>query len=117
MKIQIIIDGHMVQVDKGTPVLQAARKAGIAIPTLCYHEALKPYGSCRLCMVEIVQNKRRRVVTSCTFPAGAGMEVFTDTSRVKKLRKKVVELLLARCPDVPLIQTIARHMGIDNSRF
>ena len=107
----------MVQVDEGTTVLDAARKADVIIPTLCHHEALKPYGSCRLCMVEIVQNKRRRVVTSCTFPAGAGMEVFTDTSRVKKLRKKVVELLLARCPDVPLIQTMARQMGIENSRF
>ncbi|UCH81006.1 MAG: (2Fe-2S)-binding protein [Nitrospiraceae bacterium] len=117
MKIQIIIDRRMVQVDDGTTVLNAARKAGIVIPTLCHHEALKPYGSCRLCMVEIVQNKRHRLVTSCTFPAGAGMEVFTETSRVKELRKKVVELLLARCPDDLLIQTMARHMGIESSRF
>jgi NADH dehydrogenase/NADH:ubiquinone oxidoreductase subunit G len=117
MKIQIIIDGLMVQVDEETTVLNAARKAGIVIPTLCHHEALKPYGSCRLCMVEIVQKKRRRLVTSCTFPAGAGMEVFTDTSRIKELRKKMVELLLARCPDAPLIQTMARHMGIESSRL
>jgi NADH dehydrogenase/NADH:ubiquinone oxidoreductase subunit G len=117
MKIQIIIDGKMVQVDKGTPVLQAARKAGIAIPTLCYHEALKPYGSCRLCMVEIVQNKQRRLVTSCNFPTETGMEVFTDTDSVKQVRKHVVELLLARCPEVPMIQTMARRMGIETSKF
>jgi NADH dehydrogenase/NADH:ubiquinone oxidoreductase subunit G len=117
LKIRIIIDGKMVQVDEGTTVLNAARKADIIIPTLCHHEALKPYGSCRLCMVEIVQNKRRKIVTSCTFPAGAGMEVFTDTPRVKKLRKKVVELLLARCPDADLIQTMARQMGIESSKF
>ncbi len=117
MRIQIIIDGNMVQVDEGTTVLNAARKVGVIIPTLCHHEALKPYGSCRLCMVEIVQNKRRRLVTSCTFPAGAGMEVFTDTARVKELRKKVVELLLARCPDVSLLQTLARQMGIESSKF
>ena len=117
MKIQIIVDGKMVQVDEGITVLNAARKTGVVIPTLCHHEALKPYGSCRLCMVEIVQNKRRRLVTSCTFPSGAGMEVFTETSRVKEARRKAVELLLARCPDVPLIQTMARHMGIENSRF
>jgi heterodisulfide reductase subunit A len=117
MKIQIIIDGRMVQVDEGTTVLNAARKAGIVIPTLCHHEALKPYGGCRLCMVEIVQNRRRRFVTSCTFPAGSGMEVYTDTSRVKGVRKMVVELLLARCPDVPLIQDMARHLGIDHSRL
>jgi heterodisulfide reductase subunit A len=117
MKIQIIIDGRMVQVDEETTVLNAARKAGVVIPTLCHHEALKPYGSCRLCMVEIIQNKRRRLVTSCTFPAGAGMEVFTDTSKVKELRKKMVELFLARCPDAPLIQTMARQMGIESSRL
>jgi heterodisulfide reductase subunit A len=107
----------MVQVDEGTTVLNAARKIGVIIPTLCHHEALTPYGSCRLCIVEIVQNKRRRLVTSCTFPAGAGMEVFTYSSRVKKLRKKVVELLLARCPDVSLLQILARQMGIENSKL
>lgn len=117
MKIQIIIDGHMVQVEKRTPVLQAARKAGITIPTLCYHEALKPYGSCRLCMVEVVQNKQRRVVTSCNFPAETGMEVFTDTDGVKQVRKHVVELLLARCPEVPMVQIMARRMGIEKTGF
>ena len=117
MKIQIIIDGQLVHVDQETTVLQAAKKAGIVIPTLCYHEAIKPYGSCRLCMVEILQNKRRRLVTSCTFPAGAGMEVFTDTSRVKAVRRKVIELLLARCPDEPLLQKMAMHMGVERSGF
>jgi len=68
-------------------------------------------------MVEIIQNKRRRLVTSCTFPAGAGIEVFTETSSVKGARRKAVELLLARCPDVPFIQTLARHMGIEDSKF
>lgn len=117
MKIQIIIDSKMVQVEKGTTVLHAAKKTGIIIPTLCYHEALKPYGSCRLCMVEIVQNKQRRLVTSCNFPADTGMEVFTDTDRVKEVRRNIVELLLARCPEVPVIQTMARRMGIETAKF
>jgi NADH dehydrogenase/NADH:ubiquinone oxidoreductase subunit G len=116
LKIQIIIDGHMVQVDEGTTVLNAARKADIVIPTLCYHEALKPYGSCRLCMVEIVQNKQRRLVTSCNSPADTGMEVFTDTDRVRQVRRNIVELLLARCPEVPMIQTMARR-GIEKTGF
>jgi NADH dehydrogenase/NADH:ubiquinone oxidoreductase subunit G len=117
MKIQIIIDGHMVQVDKGTPVLHAAKKAGIVIPTLCYHEALKPYGACRLCMVEVLQNRQRRLVTSCNFPAETGMEVFTDTDRVRQARKNVIELLFARCPEVPMVQTMARRMGIEKTGF
>ncbi|HEC99910.1 MAG TPA: 2Fe-2S iron-sulfur cluster binding domain-containing protein [Proteobacteria bacterium] len=117
MKVAIIIDGRRVQIDRGAPIIDAARKAGIFIPTLCYHEALKAYGSCRLCMVEVIQNKQSRLVTSCNFPVEGGMEVFTDTPRVRKIRRVIVELLLARCPDVPLIQTLARQMGIDFSRF
>lgn len=117
MKVLIIIDGQMVQIDHGAPIIDAAKKAGIFIPTLCYHEALKSYGSCRLCMVEVVQNKQSRLVTSCSFPVERGMEVFTDTARVRKIRRMVVELLLARCPDVPLIQTLARQMGVDSLRL
>jgi NADH dehydrogenase/NADH:ubiquinone oxidoreductase subunit G len=117
MKIQIIVDGRLVQVDEGTSILNAARKAGIVIPTLCYHEALKPYGGCRLCIVEVVQNKRRKLITSCTFPAGVGMKVLTDTARVKHARRMVVELLLARCPDVPEIRSMAKHMGIETPMF
>jgi NADH dehydrogenase/NADH:ubiquinone oxidoreductase subunit G len=115
MKIQIIIDGHMVQVEKGTPVLNAARNAGVVIPTLCYHEGLRPYGGCRLCMVEVVQNKQRRLVTSCNLPAEAGMEVFTETEPVKQVKRNVVELLLARCSEVPMMQEMAKRMGIETS--
>ncbi len=115
--IPILIDGKMVQIDHGSPIIEAARKAGVIIPTLCYHEALKPYGSCRLCMVEIVQNKQRRLVTSCNFPVEGYMEVFTDTSRVRQIRRMIVELLLARCPEVPMIRTMAKQMGIESSMF
>ncbi len=117
MKIQILIDGHMVQVDQGNTILHAARKAGIVIPTLCYHESLKAYGSCRLCMVEVVQNKQRRMVTSCNSPPETGTEVFTDTTRVRQVRRNVVELLLARCSEVPMVQNLAKRMGIETSRL
>jgi bidirectional [NiFe] hydrogenase diaphorase subunit len=117
MKIPILIDGIMVQVEHGTSVLTAAKIAGIVIPTLCYHESLKPYGSCRLCMVEVLQNGQRRLVTSCTFPVEGAMEVFTDTVDVRRVRRMVMELLLARCPDVPLIRNMAKKMGVDISRF
>jgi len=118
MKIPIIIDGRMVQVEQGTMIIVAAGKAGIVIPTLCHHEAVKPYGSCRLCMVEVVQNKQRRLVTSCNSPIdNSGMEVFTDTARVRQIRRSIIELLLARCPDVPVLQTMARQMGIESSRL
>ena len=118
MKIPIIIDGRMVQVEQGTMIIEAAGKAGIFIPTLCHHEAIKPYGSCRLCMVEVVQNKQQRLVTSCNSPIdNGGMEVFTDTAKVRQIRGAIIELLLARCPDVPVLQNMARQMGIKSSRL
>jgi NADH dehydrogenase/NADH:ubiquinone oxidoreductase subunit G len=108
----------MVQVEQGTMIIEAAGKAGIVIPTLCHHEAIKPYGSCRLCMVEVVQNKQRRLVTSCNSPVdNGGMEVLTDTPKVRQIRRMLVELLLARCPDVPVLQTLARQMGIESSHL
>ena len=118
MKVPIIIDGRMVQVEQGTMIIEAAKKAGIVIPTLCHHESVKPYGSCRLCMVEIVQNKQRRLVTSCNSPVDTGgLEVFTDTIQIRQIRRSIIELLLARCPEVPVLQTMARQMGVESSGF
>ena len=117
MKVSVIIDGQMVQIEQEAPIIDAAKKAGIFIPTLCYHEALKPYGSCRLCMIEVVQDGQRRLVTACNSPVAVGIEIFTNTPRVRQIRRMVVELLLARCPDVPLLETMAKQMGIGSSRF
>ncbi len=117
MKVPITIDGQMVQIDSGAPIIDAAKKAGVVIPTLCYHEALKPYGACRLCTVEIIINKQRRLVTACNFPVEGGMEVFTDTAKLRHIRKMIIELLLARCPDVSSLQAMAKQMGIKSSRF
>lgn len=117
MRVTLTIDGQIVHVEHDTPILIAARKLGIYIPTLCYHEALKPYGSCRLCMVEVIQNKRSKLVTSCNYPAEHGLEVLTASDQVTKTRKMVLELLLARCPDVPEIRQLAEKMGIRAVRF
>lgn len=117
MQVAIIIDGQRVQIERGAPIIDAAKRLGIAIPTLCYHEALKPYGSCRLCMVEVTQNRQTRLVTSCNFPIESGMEVLTDTPRLRKIRRTLVELLLARCGDVPQVKALAKKMGVETVRF
>ena len=105
--ISLTIDGQKVEVEEGKTVLDAARQAGIKIPALCYHEALRPYGSCRVCLVEISQGNGSVIRTSCLYPALEGMEVKTDTDRVIRARKLMVELLLARCPDSEEIQKLA----------
>lgn len=111
------IDGQFVRAEPETPILEVARKLGIQIPTLCYHEALKPYGACRLCMVEVFKNNRSKLVTSCNYPAEEGLVVLTSSDRVKKIRKMLMEFFLARCPQVPLIQRLAEKMGIKTSRL
>ncbi|MFH1032767.1 MAG: 2Fe-2S iron-sulfur cluster-binding protein [Chloroflexota bacterium] len=115
-KIKLEIDGKTVEVDEGTTVLQAARKAGIDIPTLCYDERMAPYGGCRLCTVEIGKNKRTRLVASCVYPVEEGLVVTTESERLTKIRKMIIELLLPGCPTGP-IQTLAKKYGIEKSRF
>jgi bidirectional [NiFe] hydrogenase diaphorase subunit len=117
MKVTLFIDSKMVRVEKETPLIHVARMLGIRIPTLCYHEALKPYGACRLCVVEVVRGTHSRLVTSCNYPAQEGIEVFTDTPEVRTSRRLTMELLLARCPDVPVLKEIARQIGVSASRF
>lgn len=114
---RITINGETVEVEAGTTVLQAARELKIDIPTLCHNDALEPYGGCRLCVVEIKEGGRPGLSTSCTLKATDGLVVETDSDRVLSSRKMTLELLLARCPEVPVIRTLARQQGIEDPRF
>ncbi len=111
------IDGQEVEARPGETVLEAARSAGIDIPTLCYHPAVATYGACRVCLVEVTVRGRKRLVTSCCYPASDGLEVSTTSERVQKARRGVVELLLARAPESESLRALAASMGITESRF
>jgi len=115
--VSLIIDNRRVEVREGATILDAAKAAGIHIPTLCYHEALAPYGACRLCLVEIIAGGRPGLAASCAHPAQEGLVVRTDTPRVLKGRRMVAELLLARCPEVPQVRALAQELGIERPRF
>jgi bidirectional [NiFe] hydrogenase diaphorase subunit len=118
MKIPVVIDGKEVQVEKGTTLLAAARRAGIEIPALCFHDALQPYGSCRLCLVEVTRGSRTRMTTSCNYPViREGETVSTCSPRVVRARAVVMELLLARCPGSSPVREVANRMGVGASRF
>jgi len=115
--VKFIIDNREVKVEDGTTVLQAARSLGIEIPTLCYHEALEPYGACRVCLVEVATGNRSMLTTSCTYPVWEGIVVRTESERVIKARRFMLELLLARCPNVVKIQKLAEQLGVEKTRF
>jgi NADH dehydrogenase/NADH:ubiquinone oxidoreductase subunit G len=111
------IDGRQITAPLGTTILEAARDANIYIPTLCSNEELTPYGSCRLCMVEISHGRRVRLVASCIYEATQGLDVKTNTERVLHARRLVIELLLSRNPKHPALRKIAEELGVQETRF
>jgi polyferredoxin/ferredoxin len=115
--VNLTINGQKIQVAEGTTVLEAARQAGVDIPTLCYHPELTPYGACRLCVVEVGRNGRSSVTTSCTCAAEEGMEIQTDSPAALQTRRMMANLLLSRCPDVPAIQRVAAEVGVKEPSF
>jgi len=115
--ITLSLNGLEVSVEKGATLLEAATFLGFPIPTLCHMEGLSPYGACRLCVVEIGQGDKARLVTSCTYPASEGLTVRTASSRVLRARRMVLELLLASCPQSKTIQDLASAHGIRRQRF
>lgn len=117
------IDGRTVEFTDEPNVLAVIRKADIDIPTLCYHSELSVYGACRLCTVE---NERGKTFASCSEPPRDGMIVYTNTPRLMKYRKLILELLLAaHCRDCTTciksgecqLQSLAHRMGVGNIRF
>lgn len=115
--VRITLDNREVEAAEGATVLDAARAAGVEIPTLCAHPAVEPYGACRLCLVEIGSGERARLTTACTYPVREGLRVTTDSERVRKARAFIAELLLARCPDSEELRGVARRLGVEKSRF
>ncbi|MGD9159925.1 MAG: 4Fe-4S binding protein [Desulfobacteraceae bacterium] len=111
------LNGKEVQGEEGQYILEVAKKYGVEIPTLCHHNVLESAGMCRLCTVELFDGRKTRFVTACNYPVWEGMEVYTDSEAVHEGRKLIVELLLARCPDVPVIKELAKKYGIETPRF
>jgi len=89
--INMVIDGRQVQAQTGWTVLETARQNGIHIPTLCHHEAVEPSGACRLCVVEIGDETWSKIVISCMYPVAEGLNVKTDSPRVKNVRRWILE--------------------------
>lgn len=116
-EIILQIDGKEVAARAGMNVLDAAKKAGIFIPTLCHHEKLEPYGGCRLCTVEAEVRGRTKLVVSCLYPVEKDLVVRTRSEKIDRIRKMILELLLAHAPDSFELQDLAQEYGADKDRF
>jgi NADH dehydrogenase/NADH:ubiquinone oxidoreductase subunit G len=115
--ILLQIDGKKVKATEGMTVLEAAQSADIYIPTLCHHEQLEPYGGCRLCTVEVESRGRTKFVVGCLYPVEQDLVVRTRSEMIDRVRKLILEFLLAHAPDSPQLQTLAQEYGAQKDRF
>jgi bidirectional [NiFe] hydrogenase diaphorase subunit len=113
----VTIDGCKVRVKKDATVLDAAKKAGIWIPTLCYHPAISPDAVCRLCMVELDRGDWRQLITACNYPVRRDIVVYVSSEGAQQARRGVMELLLARAPESPELKVLAERMGVKETRY
>ena len=124
--LNVKINGIAVSVPKGSTVLDAARLAGIEIPTLCFMKDKNEIGACRICMVEVNEGRGFRMVTACVYPCTDGMEVLTNTEKVQKSRKTTLELILSTHEKKCLscvrstnceLQKLCRDYGVEETAF
>ena len=117
MTLTVEVDGRPVEVEEGTTILQALRRAGIDTPTLCYHPNLTPINVCRVCVVELAGS--RALVPSCSRRVEAGMQIRTGTERVRRARKVVLELLASSVDTstAPDLRAYLMEYGGDPMRF
>ncbi len=122
--VNVKINGIAVSVPKGSTILEAARAAGVEIPTLCFMKEKNEIGACRICVVEATG--ARGLVTACVYPVAEGMEVFTNTAKVQKARKTTLELILSthekKCLSCPRstnceLQKLCLEYGVDEDAF
>ncbi len=118
--VSFTVDGRPATAAPGTMLLESLQALGVPIPTLCHHPSLAPSGACRLCVVEITHaawGGWSGLVTSCLYPVEPGLQVLTRSIRVRQVRRTLLELYLARCPDSDVVKAVARDAGVDKTPF
>ena len=115
--VNITVDGARIRTPEGTSVLDAALEAGICIPNMCHVPGVSPIGACRVCIVEVVEDGRRKMTASCTLEAREGLVVDAHSEDVMRARRNIVELMLAEAPNSRAIQDLAARVGVTSSRY
>ena len=110
--MQIIINNKVCECEKGETILSIARRNDIFIPTMCYHDKYPGEGACRLCVVEIIENGRRKVVASCIYPVTHEIEVETDTEKIKGYRRLLIAFMQRRAPQSDVIEKMMEEYEV-----
>ena len=115
--VKVKIDGKTVEVERDTTILEAAREAGVIIPSLCNHPMVKPGGQCRVCVTEVTIKGKKKMVTACNYPIREAMTISPFSKTSLKERGLVLETMLSRWPNVPAVKTLAKNAGVTEARF
>ena len=115
--VNLSINGARIRTAEGTSVLDAALEGGICIPHLCHMRELTAFGGCRLCIVEVIENGRSKVTTSCTLEAEEGLVIQAHSPKILRARKNIAEMLVAEAPNSRAIQDVAVRCGVTDVRY
>jgi len=116
--MKIKIDGLECEANYGEYILEVAKRNGIHIPTLCHTDALPGQGSCRLCIVEVIEGGKNKVVVSCLYPVTNEIEVLTNSDKIRRMRKNIIRLLAARAPESEHIRKLKEEYKVpEEKRF
>jgi NADH dehydrogenase/NADH:ubiquinone oxidoreductase subunit G len=116
--IKVRINGKNYEAEKGEYILDLCRRNHIPVPALCRHEGLSGMGSCRLCVVEVDEGSGNRVVTSCVYPLSRDCEVFTESEKIKGIRRTILSMLKTRAPAGDRLASLCQMYGAEeNARF
>ncbi|HYF81431.1 MAG TPA: 2Fe-2S iron-sulfur cluster-binding protein [Clostridia bacterium] len=115
--MKVLIDGRTCEAEYGEYILAVAKRNGIDIPTLCHSDALDGLGTCRLCVVELVEAEKTKIVASCIYPITRELEIRTDSSRIFRIRKTIMKLLLSRAPENEHLNSLALQYGLQPVRL
>ncbi len=115
--MKVMIDGRTCDAEYGEYILAVAKRNGFDIPTLCHSDALTGLGTCRLCVVEIMEDQKTKVVASCIYPITRELEIKTDSSRIFRIRKTIMKLMLSRAPENACLNSLARQYGLQTSKL
>jgi len=112
MMLKIKINGKTYEAEKGEYILAVCRRNHIVIPTLCHHDGIAGLGACRLCVVEVKEGKSNQVVVSCIFPLERDCEIFTESEKIKTIRRTILSMLVTRAPMGDRLASLCQIYGV-----
>lgn len=115
--MEVVIDNKVCEAEYGEHILTVAKRNGIDIPTLCNNEVLNGIGSCRLCIVELADGQKTKIVASCLYPVTRRIVVNTESYKIVRIRKTIMKLLLSRNPENEYLNSFARKYGLQPSNL